>query len=464
MMEQNEFKFCVNCGTRLGKQVRFCTNCGTPCRDEGAFASPAPKAAPEKSPVPEPTPKTETGGAASPVQEVAPPDEALTQRIPHHFPEQPPKNTPEPIPKYAREPAPSQNQSNAAFGKISTGEETDFIIPNSPRPQTQWQPQPQPQPQWQPQPQPQPQPQTYAKPKRAPAPKETAGQKSGHIVLNVFLSILTAIFLLAGMTLLSVHSLLEEDNVEDLIEKIDIYELVDSYFEENEDVSLEERFTDLIQFGTQYTIKTKTIRTILNGERVRDFLADVINDYIEAFREEKDAEPISKNKIKSLFDKTVETLRGDLGSYAQWDDNYINGELDKIEFSSFSTFALSEEMPSAIHILTVVLKYDLLFGIFCLAIAALLATLMIILDRRELGRSFVFAGAATALSGILFATAALILKLGAFTVDAVSKTAFKNAVRCLRLPSGGHIAVIFIGLALLAAGIAISAIRKKKEE
>lgn len=444
---------CTKCGAQIADDAKFCTSCGAPTENQPEQTEPAPEPMPNEN---------EAEGMETPEASVPEPE-------PVPMPE--PEPEPEPIPEPVNEPEPQ----SPFEPKPQTSFEQVPQPPFEPMPQTSFEQMPQPpfEPmpqytQYTPVPPVPPMPPMPANPKKEKQPKK---KKKGvgvfGRILSVFLCIILILFLILAEAMSIVAALVTEKSIDGIINKIDLCDIVVAD-DDGRDVRLPEFILGCVEdlkIEGLNDLDEDDIKAFLDSPVLKDSIIKVVNEYRAFFVDGKNGDGITSSKFFNFLEENedeINRILSELGHESL--EMPDRGDVDELfDDTALGDLSIREITDSVSNIVSLVrFLFSRIFLVILWLITALLALLIMVINRRQISSSLSYFGVALYIVGIIYCGVAI---AAAVAKSITMSTLVSASLSVVILPVViGGLSMLFAGTIMLIIKYIIKSVKAKRAD
>jgi len=296
-------------------------------------------------------------------------------------------------------------------------------------------------------------------------------KKSGNSVLakiaTVFLCVLLAVTSILTVFLCAVGNVISEDTITEAINNIDIYDIVDGYFEEDSLESIVRAYLSSNDYK-EMNISEKTLKKYINSSKIKSAVSEKIVDYIRDIKYETGEGSISEKEIIKILKSSEDKFESAFGvALSNRSYENIRNSLKDFDLDDYSLSKLRSGNEEMFVVAKIVLSEYLLYGI--LVVDILLIALILLANSKKITSGITSIGVLSVICGVLFLLVHFAVKLALSIIlneyvttsifDALSPLmdSFTNTILC----SGAVMAGTGI-LAIIISAI-INAVMSKKQ-
>lgn len=315
----------------------------------------------------------------------------------------------------------------------------------------------------------------------APGKKGNTKWKSTHPVIGILLSVLIVIALTLGLTILSVRSMVDKENVKKLVGEVDLKK-ISLEFDGEESMTIPEYFNNRrFNLGDRYiTLNEEVVEQLLEAKFVQKFLSDKAYDFAEdalfhtgnGVLEEDELERFLEKNLDEINAILYEAISNEYYDYMRLSKSDIQEIVKQCDreglFEKASIESLAEDYGDELSLAGTMVSTWLM--ILLLAVAVLLIVLIFVLENNKV-KGILYTGinllvSGLLVSGIFFGGAAVIkdlnktIRLGRKTWEAVGSMVQGEGLSVGLTTAGVGLACIVVYVLLF---VIISAADRKKQ-
>ena len=321
----------------------------------------------------------------------------------------------------------------------------------------------------------------------APGKKGNTKWKSTHPVIGILLSVLIVIALTLGLTILSVRSMVDKENVKKLVGEVDLKK-ISLEFDGEESMTIPEYFNNRrFNLGDRYiTLNEEVVEQLLEAKFVQKFLSDKAYDFAEDALFHTGNGVLEEDELERFLEKNLDEINAILyeaisNEYYDYYEYYDYMRLSKSDiqeivkqcdreglFEKASIESLAEDYGDELSLAGTMVSTWLM--ILLLAVAVLLIVLIFVLENNKV-KGILYTGinllvSGLLVSGIFFGGAAVIkdlnktIRLGRKTWEAVGSMVQGEGLSVGLTTAGVGLACIVVYVLLF---VIISAADRKKQ-